>query len=647
MSASLSTTNDDIEKVDLLNNLSYEYYQIDVSKTFRYAKEALELSKRNNYPLGKSKALLNTAIAHHIQKNITSSVELAEQSLKLAQENNDVKLLAQAYNLLGVNYKMVDLNEKAVEYYMKSLELSKEINDVKMACFTYRNLGFLYDELGKEDKAIEYFLKGGEVARRSNHHMIEYISDLTLGNMAMRNDEFEDAIKFLERSYKKCSNKYSEVAVLLELSKVYEKQEKLTEAIVVSSQAVEIAISSGNKDITGNAQLDLSSLLFKNKNYKRCIEVANAAKQNITNNTNYTHKDIQLYQLLSSAYHESGNYKASSISYQKLTEIQDSVNLRDKLEIAAGLEAQYQIKEKEKENNLLKSQQKQNELILNQRKKTIFFTTSILFLISIIAILIFKAYRNKLEYNKDLQVQVSNQTKALQDANEQLKASNIELERFAYVASHDLKEPLRNISSFSGLLERKLKKQKEELQVFEYLNFIKSNVLQMNNLIVDILEFSRVGNISSEQLKETSFDEIINKVKQSMDADLKKQNASVNSPESTIKLTTIPSQIFLVFKNLISNGIKYNKNDSKTINIDYVEQERFHKFSVEDNGIGIDSQYQEYVFEMFKRLHNRQEYQGSGLGLSICKKIINNLGGDIWVENSELGSKFHFTIPKN
>lgn len=234
----------------------------------------------------------------------------------------------------------------------------------------------------------------------------------------------------------------------------------------------------------------------------------------------------------------------------------------------------------------------------------------------------------------------------LKNKNQKIETSNIELERFAYIASHDLKEPLRNIFGFSTLLERRLKNIENIPHIDEYINFIKKSANQMYNLIQEVLEYSKVDDKRKYELKKTNLNELIDQVRETTLTYLKENNATINISTSSSDFYTNTSQLFLVFKNLITNGIKYNNNAHKVIDISYQDKGKFHQFCIKDNGIGIPLEYQDKIFEMFKRLHNRQEYQGTGLGLAICKKVITNMEGKIWCESSEAGSTFYFTIAK-
>ena len=223
-----------------------------------------------------------------------------------------------------------------------------------------------------------------------------------------------------------------------------------------------------------------------------------------------------------------------------------------------------------------------------------------------------------------------------------LKRSNRELEQFAYVSSHDLQEPLRMISSFTQLLERRYKN-KLDNDADEYIDFIVEGAQRMKYLIDDLLTFSRL-NTQSKEFENVDLETILDIVLSNLTVFIKENNALItHDPLPTV--TADESQMMQVFQNLIANAIKFHGSKPPEIHIFAQKKNREWKFAVTDNGIGIDPEYKKQIFEVFKRLHTREEYPGSGIGLSVTQKIINMHGGNIWVE-SELGkgSTFYFTI---
>lgn len=224
-----------------------------------------------------------------------------------------------------------------------------------------------------------------------------------------------------------------------------------------------------------------------------------------------------------------------------------------------------------------------------------------------------------------------------------LESSNNELKQFAYAASHDLQEPLRLIISFTQLLKKKYQ-DKLDANAQEYINFATEGANRMHILLDDLLIYLGVL-MAKKHLTLVDSNNALQKSILELENDIKARNAEITFDLlPTIKANE--SQLQLIFKNLISNGIKFCQQKPK-IHISAKTNTNEVVFSVQDNGIGIAKKYHQIIFTPFKRLHGRDKYSGTGIGLPICKKIIENYGGRIWVKSeSNKGSTFYFSIPK-
>jgi signal transduction histidine kinase len=224
----------------------------------------------------------------------------------------------------------------------------------------------------------------------------------------------------------------------------------------------------------------------------------------------------------------------------------------------------------------------------------------------------------------------------------ELEFKNKELEQFAYVASHDLQEPLRTTSSFVELL-RKQYYNKIDDNANRYIEYILQSSDRMKTLINDLLDYSRLGR--EKKMEETDCNELIQEVLADLQKVIKENNAQITADTLPV-LKALPTELKLVFQNLVSNSIKFRKPDTPPrIHIVAHRNNGFWQFSFSDNGIGIERQHQDRIFIIFQRLHNRADYEGSGIGLAHCKKVVELHGGRIWVESEPgKGSTFYFTI---
>jgi PAS domain S-box-containing protein len=228
---------------------------------------------------------------------------------------------------------------------------------------------------------------------------------------------------------------------------------------------------------------------------------------------------------------------------------------------------------------------------------------------------------------------------------DELAASNIELERFAYIASHDMQEPLRMITSFLQLFKKKYEDQIDETAE-QYIHFAVDGADRMKKLIMDLLEYSRVGS-NKDDLTEIDTNALLQEV-------VNVFLTRIDEMKATIVVGELPgiranrTQLFQLFQNLIGNALKYHTGESARVEIEGKEEADHFTFSVRDNGIGIKPIFFEKIFVLFQRLHHKNEYSGTGIGLAICKKIIDKHGGRIWVESEPgKGSCFYFTISKS
>ncbi|SHJ08453.1 YfiR/HmsC family protein [Aquimarina spongiae] len=356
-------------------------------------------------------------------------------------------------------------------------------------------------------------------------------------------------------------------------------------------------------------------------------------------------------------------YTESQIQQKKFEEkvlIEEELekNIQDQIDYIQNQEKQINNSHQEilEQNKVLEEQKRQiedqNKILEEQtseidtQKKINILLISLVALFVIAGLIIYRGYLAKKRFNKELQAK----NLAIYEQSLELEAKNKELEQFAYIASHDLQEPLNTISSFIGLIAEDYGDSFDDVGK-ESLFFIKDASIRMKKLIDALLEYSRLGR--NRDYVEIDCNKVLEELKEDLGTRIKTSGAKIIADKLPV-LRGSEIEFRLLLQNLISNGIKFRgKDTTPEIKIECTKitdlsegQKDLWKFSVQDNGIGIPEEHQERIFAIFQRLHSREEYQGTGIGLAHCKKIVESHGGKIWL-NSEVGkgSTFYFTLP--
>ncbi len=276
------------------------------------------------------------------------------------------------------------------------------------------------------------------------------------------------------------------------------------------------------------------------------------------------------------------------------------------------------------------------QVIDNPYDNFIAFIVCAVWLIMIIAF-------NQQQNNKQKEKQ-DNLIAELQTKNQRLKKTSEELEQFTYIASHDLKSPLRTIISFLDLIRRDVQRQRYD-DLMGKLDFARSGAEQMNFLVTDILEYSKITNGKARKKKIVDLQTLIERVKFNLNDIIQRKNVDLYVFPLP-KFYCNDTEMVIIFQNLIENGIKYNKEARPNVFVKAHLDDQFLTLQFIDNGIGIEEQYFEKIFLFFKRLHTSETYKGTGLGLGLCKKIIDDMGGTIKVDSTvSVGSTFTLKLP--
>lgn len=254
-------------------------------------------------------------------------------------------------------------------------------------------------------------------------------------------------------------------------------------------------------------------------------------------------------------------------------------------------------------------------------------------------------YFRNINDRKAAEEQMMELNESLKQKAQELKESNAELEQFAFVASHDLQEPLRMVTGFLQQLQKKYSSVLDQ-KGLQYIHYASDGAVRMRQIILDLLDYSRVGRIEY-QIEKINLNELMKEISRINSTVLEEKQALLTW-DSLPEINGEKGPIFQLFQNFISNALKYHKESVKPkVHVSYIELKDYWQFTVSDNGIGIAEEYQSKIFEIFQRLHHKDEYSGTGIGLAICKKIVDKYGGKIEINSEEgKGSDFVFTLKR-
>ncbi len=576
----------------------------------------------------KVKALGNVAKTYQEMGNFKLAYNYRLQALQIYEEMPDSLGIARSIYEIGNIYFYQFRFESALEYFTRTLKLAEEIENKTAIYASLGAIGSTYERLGNIEKSLDYNLKALELAEEMDYIRGIAYATQNVGSNYFRIGECELALEYLNKSWKlkeDLEDKWGQVESLRAI---------------------------------GNVHVDLDNFLIAMEYFEDALFIARSIGSRP--------RIIEVYESMGEAYRKNGDI-TNAYKYQTAyLNLKDSLLNENTLQEMNQAKIDYEMYKKEREIMLLK---KENELLQTQQEIRFYQNAS---LMGIIFFLVFTTalffyYRKLTQYNeiletKNEQIQQQNQeletinhqqiqlnklmankNEQIQEQNQQLENSNLELRQFAYIASHDLKEPLRTISSYTSLLDRRYKKELDA-DAQEFMGFVTDAVKRMYALLDDLLAYSKVG--SQHQTKNwINTKEIVDSVIGILQPTIHQKNAKFHiNFLPTIKASQVQMQ--QLFQNLISNALKFQATEKPEVWIDCQKKDKVYTFSIKDNGIGIDADYQQKIFEMFRRLHTKEEYEGTGIGLATCKKIVEQHGGLIWVESGiGEGSTFFFTMP--
>ena len=631
------------DSIHILNQLAREFCRVNLSQSEIYANLAFELSTKVAFPSGRANSLASVSLVKLLSGNVQRALKIFSEVEILTQEYNLDSIQAEVYHFKGLAYQMLGDYKESLIHYHEALLINQRLGRKEHILRQFNNIAIVRRELKDYEIALEYLEKLVVLAQEIGNDNLLSFGKMNLGYVYLDQNKFDEALLIVEPTLQEYIEAKDSIGISIGkniLAQIYLGLNKLDLALVNANDAINLAKIVGYKDGIIDGLYTSGETSFRQKSYNLAISKALQALELIDTNKTTRYVDGILNTLVN-CYKKNGNDRLALEYQNQLIKVKEKIFAKDRENLVYKLEVDNRIIEKEAENQALMREVDLNAKVIRQQRYLNFSLSCIGLLILGLCFVLYRHLQEKTVQKTKLEDAVAQRTTELKDKNEELRKANQELERFAYITSHDLKEPLRNIITFTQLLEGKLKGQ-DHLK--EYTEFIVSGAKQLYCLIENILEFSRLRGNNPNDFETVDLNDILRKVSTSLTNSLKKNRVELicdNLPQ----VRGNPSLLYLAFKNIIENGIKFNEQKTPRIEISHQKKGELYEISCKDNGIGIPKDYQGSIFEMFKRLHNQSEYKGSGLGLAISKKVIKLHGGNIWVNSKESeGSTFSFTL---
>ncbi|MEL7220658.1 MAG: ATP-binding protein [Bacteroidota bacterium] len=642
----ISTLDDSVEKVQVLSNLSYEYiYWEKYEQGRNYAYQAVTLAQKINAPSSYLEESLLLLASTFYKKSETDSLNLLLDSiLMLCTNSNNLYCLIEYYNTKASIYDISVHPDSSLFFYQKALELTN--GDPYWEDLILSNIGVTFSGLKLQDRARYYYQQALEIAKSDDDIYMEALIFLNIAYSYIQEDQLDSTDYYLSNAFVKAkASAYKDIEASVHcymgLSNLKRGQLDIADSFLNLSLNTYQAL--GLELDKGETLTYLAQLYFTKREYEKTEKFALEALE--VNTKSGSKIDLlTTYKILAGLHRVKNNFELADqymLSYQSL---QDSLQQRTLENQFSSLEMEYQLGQKEAALKLLNTQRESER---RTQQLVLLASLILLFSLSFIIYLLLKQSKRRRLQNQWLETQVKKRTTELNKSNEELKNYVEEMRTFTHITSHDLKEPLRNISSFTSLLERRLASDLSASNA-EFMNQIKSNAQQMRRLIDGIHHYSTIdlkGHLFT-LLEVVNLPQLLVGIEKILATTIQESNAIIHYDNELPSIQSSPEALQVITKNLIENGIKYNRSQQPTIHISYQSTSKEHHLIIQDNGIGIEPEYRQQVFEMFKRLHNQEEFKGTGMGLAICRKLVRRLGGDLFLE-SEIGkgSSFKITLP--
>jgi signal transduction histidine kinase len=674
------------QRVDVLNELSWESRFQDPKIMETYAKEAMSDAEALNYPKGIIYANRNLAVVCYLTGNSKQGLVYAQKGIDLARETDDSFILGKLLNAAGMLEQSLSKYGSATDYYLQAMEIFKKLENSEEVAGELNNLGNIYQVVGETEKALSNFIEVLKIEERAGNKSGMARTLNNLGSIYLEMDRNELAISTFEKSIRLCDetgNPRFKSAALNGLASAYSNLEKPEKAIKYYRQAIEINKKNEYWLWYANTLLNLAgvyhslgktddafSLVHEAKTIYSSLGETNGLATSLLNESQWLvgmgkydqalpiadsvislSKEENMLPLLKDGYmtlyliwKERGKYKTAMENLEASVTVADTLSRMENSHELADMAAKYEIEQKDRENKILEMQNNlSNKLIARQRwlLLTLGFITGIMI---ILMLLLNKSRKNTKRNNELLAIkneEIHKQALALEEANGSK-------DMFLSIIGHDLKNPMTGIMGYSDLLANDISEYSAE-EIKRFANEINTGTKNLNRLLDNLLLWAQ-ANLKkvTPRMESIHLHEVAERSLQTLLPNAESKSVRLYnqiSPDMVIKAD--PEMIRTIIMNLVSNAIKFTPMNG-TVNITATTAGNMHEISVKDSGVGMTRQELARLFHAHgpTSTPGTNNEQGTGLGLLLCKEFTEMHGGTITAFSHEgTGSTFTFTIP--
>lgn len=649
-------------RVDQILAIAEGYQLSHPDSAMRYAQWGFTLAQQGNTPYLKALAHQVLGKVYDYRGEMIIAHDYFTKGLELMEGEAYPKLKAHLNNSIGIIHAKRGEYALGLGYFISAKEIWKNLGNRKREAILLSNIGRLHMDIGDYESSLNATLKALELSRYFENVRLQASCTHNLGEIYQAKGDLRNALNTYQKALamkEALGSPLRLISTLKGMGEVYIQLSLFQQAQEQFDQAMDIAQSQNNQEYMQELLLSMASLQQTRGNYRAAINLATQSLE-LAEKQNNQDDLLACYQFLAEVYAQQNQMDQAYGSLKTYAYLKDSLYNAQRNSLLAELNTKYRLSARNEEIQKLRLEQEQSDLRTQRLWMLIGFSAIAL----LITLLLFRnkrnanrllaernlaiATQNELLEQKQAEIEQKNQllaqkSKEISLQNRQLQQSNQDLKQFVYAASHDLREPLRTIRSYMQLITKRYKTQLDT-SAQEFIGFATDGAVRMDQLLQDLLSYSRIGR---ESIPKTSVDlnKVIQRVQDALDHQIHQNQAELHvAPLPYVH--AYETQMYLLFQNLISNAIKFRQEQPPRIFVDARQEAGHYLLTIADNGIGIEKEHQERVFSLFHRLHPRSKFEGTGMGLAMCRRIVEHHQGEIWLDSEPgKGTTMFIRIP--